>query len=115
MQEVKTNSADAPTGRKNQTTSSAVTEEIKEDTNAIDDYSTLGFIIAAAGSFLVLVIGGIIIARCTTKCRGKSPEKGPAEGGVKRGIEADKVQVNSFNGGQEKGPDAQQLETIFRK
>ena len=110
-EEVKTNSADAPTGRKNQTTSGAVTEEIKEDTKEVDDYSTLGFIIAAAGSFLVLVIGGIIIARCTAKCRGKSPEKslekGPAEEGAKRGIEADKVQVDVFNGGQEKGPDAQ--------
>ena len=114
-EEIKTNTADAPTGRKNQTTSSTVTEEIKEDTKEIDDYSTLGFIIAAAGSFLVLVIGGIIIARCTTKCRGKNPEKSsiespkksPVEEVVKRGIKADEVQVNGFNGGQEKGPNAQ--------
>ena len=103
--EVATNSADAPTGRKNKTASETVAEEIKEDTKEVDDYSTLGFIIGAAGSFLVLVIGGIIIARTTVKCRGKNPEE-KEQPVKKRGIKAEEVQASSFNGGQKKGPNA---------
>ena len=84
--EVATNSATAPEGRKNQAANTE-TETEKEEIKEVDDYSTLGFIIAAAASFLVLVIGGLIIASCARKCR-KEPETPTdlnAEGGQEEG------------------------------
>ncbi len=64
--EVQTNTATPPTGRKNPTKLSETEtkqEEVQQETETVDDYSTLGFILASAGSFLVLVVGGILIAR----------------------------------------------------
>ena len=109
------NEATPPTGRKTETVfQSTEQENVQKETETIDDYSTLGFILATAGSFLVLVVGGIIIARCAAKCgkTGKSQNGSQnldkinsviadtAIEDVADGITADK-------GGQEKGPDAQ--------
>ena len=97
-EEVKINSETPPEGRKNQTTGATTSETTKEEVKKVDDYSTLGFIIAAAASFLVLVIGGIIIASCAKKCR---KEPNPS------GNDLDADLSGMENSGQEEGPDGQ--------
>ena len=105
--EVKTNFGTAPEGRKNKTANTTESEAIKEETKTVDDYSTLGFILAAAGSLVVLLLGGILIAKCVKKPAPESdttpnhPEMGP---GV-TAKDADEMH-HQVNSGQEKGPDA---------
>ncbi len=98
-EEVKINSETPPEGRKNKTAgATAETATEKEEVKEVDDYSTLGFIIAAAASFLVLVIGGLLIASCTKKCR---KEPNPS------GNDLDADLSGMENSGQEEGPDGQ--------
>lgn len=97
-EEVKINSETPPEGRKNQTAGATTSETTKEEVKEVDDYSTLGFIIAAAASFLVLVIGGIIITSCAKKCRKEPDPSG-------NNLDADLSGME--NSGQEEGPDGQ--------
>ena len=97
-EEAKINSETPPEGRKNQTAGATTSETTKEEVKEVDDHSTLGFIIAAAASFLVLVFGGIIIASCAKKCR---KEPNPS------GNDLDADLSGMENSGQEEGPDGQ--------
>ena len=116
--EVKTNSETAPEGRKNKTTSTTESEAVEAETKTVDDYSTLGFILAMAGSLVVLIVGGILIARCMKKPAPKTgpdqdvapskPEIAPMTGPdatPERAKDAGEMHSQA-NGGQVKGPDA---------
>ena len=116
--EVKTNSETAPEGRKNKTTSTTESEDVEAETKTVDDYSTLGFILAMAGSLVVLIVGGILIARCMKKPAPKTgpdqdvapskPEIAPMTGPdatPERAKDAGEMHSQA-NGGQVKGPDA---------
>ena len=104
--EVAINSETPPEGRKNATATTETTdtkEEIAEETKTVDDYSTLGFILGAVGCFLVLVVGGLIIAKC---CTGKSCKKASVKE-VKGEVDTpENATPRDENSGQIEGPDA---------
>lgn len=58
--EVATNSDPAPTTNKKNATAAE-----NANVTTVDDYSTIGFIIAASASFLILLFGGLVIISCT--------------------------------------------------
>ena len=101
--EVKTNSATPPTDRKHKADSSTTSDD------TTSDFSTLGFVIAAAGSFLVLVIGGLLIAKCTSKCRkeGKAPKKDQKKDHKEDQKKVDDQTKNNTESGQVEGPNGQ--------
>ena len=100
-EEIKTNSATPPTDRKNKTTIDTNSEE------TVDDFSTIGFIIAAASSFLVLVVGGLLIANCASKCRkeGKTQKKDQKKD-QKEATKQEQTKDNTKSG-QVEGPNGQ--------